>query len=78
MDVFLSVFDVCTLGGLAVEWTTAEVVEMFGAIEVDGMDNGMDRRGVILHLEVDIAIVGIRREVADAIVCYTLTGLAGT
>ena len=78
MDVFLSVLDVCTLGGLAVEWTTAEVVEMFGAIEVDGMDNGTDRRGVVFHLEVIVAGISIRGEVGDAIVCYALTGLART
>ena len=78
MDVFLSVFDVCTLAGFAVEWTTAEVVDVFGAVEVDGVNNGTDRRGVVFHLEVIVTGISIRGEVADAVVCYALTGLAGS
>ena len=42
MNVFLSVFDIYTLAGLALKRTATEVVDTLRTVKVDGMNNGTD------------------------------------
>ena len=78
VDVFLSVFDKCTLAGLAIERTTTEVVDAFCAIKVNGLNDGTDVCGVIFHLKVYIAIVSIGREIRNTIIIGSSTMQTGT